>query len=118
MTQKKQVLCDLQILFSISNCQTPVLTDYVRDRKVFSIEDAIYKMTAKPAQVLNLNRGILEEGMPADINVFHLENLQVHADFQNPDQFCTGFDYVIVNGKINVLHDRYIDTESGIVLKR
>ena len=95
-----------------------LLTDYVRDRKVFSIEDAIYKMTAKPAQVLNLNRGILEEGMPADINVFHLENLQVHADFQNPDQFCTGFDYVIVNGKINVLHDRYIDTESGIVLKR
>ena len=95
-----------------------LLTDYVRDRKVFSIEDAVYKMTAKPAQVLGLNRGILEEGVPADINVFHLENLQVHADFRNPDQFCTGFDYVMVNGKIHVLYDQYIDTEGGMILKR
>lgn len=61
-----------------------LLTDYVRDRKIFSIEDAIYKMTAKPAQVLGLNRGILDKGMPADINMFHLDHLQVHADFQNP----------------------------------
>ena len=95
-----------------------LLTDYVRDRKIFSIGDAVYKMTAKPAQVLGLNRGILERGMPADINVFHLDHLQVHADFQNPNQFCTGFDYVLVNGKITVLHDHYINSESGIILKR
>ena len=98
-----------------------LLTDYVRDRKIFSIEDAIYKMTAKPAQVLGLNRGILDKGMPADINIFHLDHLQVHADFQNPDQFCTGFDYVFVNGKMVVSHDTYINQENnmtGMVLKR
>ncbi len=98
-----------------------LLTDYVRDRKIFSIEDAIYKMTAKPAQVLGLNRGILDKGMPADINMFHLDHLQVHADFQNPDQFCTGFDYVFVNGKMVVSHDTYINQENnmtGMVLKR
>lgn len=98
-----------------------LLTDYVRDRKIFSIEDAIYKMTAKPAQVLGLNRGILDKGMPADINIFHLDHLQVHADFQNPDQFCTGFDYVFVNGKMVVSHDTYINLENnmtGMVLKR
>ena len=98
-----------------------LLTDYVRDRKIFSIEDAIYKMTAKPAQVLDLNRGILDKGMPADINIFHLDHLQVHADFQNPDQFCTGFDYVFVNGKMVVSHDTYINQENnmtGMVLKR
>lgn len=95
-----------------------LLTDYVREKKIFSIEDAVYKMTAKPAQVLGINRGILEKGMPADINVFGLENLQVHADFQNPDQFCTGFDYVMVNGKVVVDHDRYIGALSGSVVRR
>ena len=84
-------------------------------------------MTAKPAQVLGLNRGILDKGMPADINVFHLENLQVHADFQDSDQFCTGFDSVCMQTKI-ILHkscnrmnrtsDRYgitaLDTECRI----
>ena len=74
-------------------------------------------MTAKPAQVLSINRGVLAKGMPADINIFHLKNLQVHADFQNPDQFCTGFDYVFVNGRIAVSHDKYLNPASGMVLK-
>lgn len=95
-----------------------LLTDYVRDKKIFAIEDAIYKMTAKPAQVLSINRGVLAKGMPADINVFHLKNLQVHADFQNPDQFCTGFDYVLVNGRIAVSHDQYLNPASGMILRR
>lgn len=95
-----------------------LLTDYVRDKKIFSIEDAVYKMTAKPAQVLKLNRGVLAKGMPADINVFHLENLQVHADFQNPDQFCSGFDYVFVNGRITVSYDQYLNPTGGMILKR
>ena len=43
--------------------------------------------------------------MPADINVFHLDQLSVHADFQNPNQYCTGFDYVLVGGEIAVAHD-------------
>ena len=75
-------------------------------------------MTAKPALVLCINRGILAKGMPADINVFHLENLQVHADFQNPDQFCTGFDYVLVNGEIAVAHDNYLNPVCEKTLKR
>ena len=95
-----------------------LLTDYVRDRNVFSIEEAVYKMTAKPAAVLDLNRGILQKGMPADINVFHLDKLQVHADFQNPDQYCTGFDYVMVGGEIAVEKDRYKNSKSGMIQRR
>ena len=95
-----------------------LLTDYVRDRNVFSIEEAVYKMTAKPAAVLDLNRGILQKGMPADINVFHLDKLQVHADFQNPDQCCTGFDYVMVGGEIAVEKDRYKNSKSGMLQRR
>lgn len=95
-----------------------LLTDYVRDKKIFSIENAVYKMTTKPAQVLGINRGVLAKGMPADINIFHLENLQVHADFQKPDQFCTGFHYVLVNGEIAVDHDNYLNPACGKTLKR
>lgn len=95
-----------------------LLTDYVRDKKVFSIEDAVYKMTAKPAQVLGLPMGILEKGMPADINVFHLDRLKVHADFQNPDQYCTGFDYVLVGGEIAVEQDKWKNSRSGRIVRR
>ena len=95
-----------------------LLTDYVRDKKIFSIEDAIYKMTAKPARVLGINRGILEKGMPADVNIFHLDQLQVHADFQNPDQYCTGFDYVLVGGQIAVEKDRWKNSNSGMLQRR
>ena len=95
-----------------------LLTDYVRDRNVFSIEEAVYKMTAKPAAVLGLNRGILQKGMPADINVFHLDKLQIHADFQNPDQYCTGFDYVLVGGEIAVEKDQYRNSKSGVLQRR
>ena len=95
-----------------------LLTDYVRDKKVFSIEDAVYKMTAKPAQVLGLPLGILEKGMPADINVFHLDQLKVYADFQNPDQYCTGFDYVLVGGEIAVEQDAWRNSRSGRIVRR
>ena len=95
-----------------------LLTDYVRDKKVFSIEDAVYKMTAKPAHVLGLPLGTLEKGMPADINVFHLDQLSVHADFQNPNQYCTGFDYVLVGGEIAVAHDVWRNSKSGRIVRK
>lgn len=95
-----------------------LLTDYVRDKKVFSIEDAVYKMTAKPAQVLRLPLGTLEKGMAADINVFHLDQLKVHADFQNPDQYCTGFDYVLAGGEIAVEQDVWRNSRRGRIVRR
>ena len=95
-----------------------LLTDYVRDKKVFSIEDAVYKMTAKPAQVLRLPLGTLEKGMAADINVFHLDQLKVHADFQNPNQYCTGFDYVLAGGEIAVEQDVWRNSRRGRIVRR
>lgn len=93
-----------------------LLTDYVRDRHVFSIEEAVYKMTGKAAEPLHLDRGILEEGKAADLNIFHLENLQVKADFENPEQFCEGFDYVIIGGEIAVKNDVWRNTGTGRVM--
>ena len=93
------------------------LVDYVREKPLFTMEEAIWKMTSKPAGVLNLDRGILEAGKMADINVFHLENLKVPADFQDPAQFCSGFDYVLVGGRIAVEKDQWRNCGSGQILR-
>ena len=42
-------------------------------------------MTGRAAKPLHLDRGVLETGKAADINIFHLENLKVKADFDDPD---------------------------------
>ena len=52
------------------------------------------------------------------LNILHLENLKVKADFDDPDQFCEGFDYVLTGGKIAVRDDRWTNTGSGEVLVR
>ena len=73
-------------------------------------------MTGKAAEPLHLDRGILEEGKAADLNIFRLENLQVKADFENPEQFCEGFDYVIIGGEIAVKNDVWRNTGTGRVM--
>ena len=119
---KSDLRCDLSRRGKISPKSlrgfSKAATAYVRDKKSFSIEDAVYKMTAKPAQVLGLPLGTLEKGIPADINVFHLDQLSVHADFQNPNQYCTGFDYVVVGGEIAVAHDVWRNSKSGRIVRK
>lgn len=94
------------------------LVDYVREKQIFSIEEAIFKMTGKPAQVLKIDRGTLEKGKAADICVFRLEDLKVKADFENPDQLCEGMHYVFTGGKKVLDHGRLLKQGSGCVLVR
>jgi N-acyl-D-amino-acid deacylase len=76
-----------------------VLGRYVRDEKVVPLEDAIHRMTAFPAAVLNLgDRGSLKEGMYADVVVFDPARIQDHATYTEPHQYATGVSQVIVNG--------------------
>ena len=92
------------------------LIRYVRDRHVLSMEEAVRKMTSLPASLFQLDRGILREGMTADLCVFRLENLQSHADFHDPENLCTGFDYVFTAGVPCVEKDRWTNTGSGQAL--
>ena len=93
------------------------LIQYVRDKQVFTVEEAIRKMTSLPASVFHLDRGVLEAGKEADICVFHLENLKSHATFSHPDQLCTGFDHVFTAGVPVVIQDRWTGTGAGEMLK-
>jgi N-acyl-D-amino-acid deacylase len=76
-----------------------LLGKYVREEKVISLEDAIYKLTTLPATNLKLNRrGTLKEGYYADLAIFDPEEIQDHATFENPHQYATGMVHVFVNG--------------------
>ena len=68
-----------------------VLGRYVRDLKVLSLEDAIRKMTSFPAQRIGLtDRGLLREGMKADLVMFDPKTVRDVATFEQPHQYAEG----------------------------
>ena len=76
-----------------------LLGHYVRDRKVISLEDAIYRLTSLPATNLKIQgRGLLAEGYFADVVLFYAGTIKDTATFAKPHQYATGMEYVIVNG--------------------
>jgi N-acyl-D-amino-acid deacylase len=76
-----------------------ILSKYVREDKALSLEDAIRKFTALPAQRMRLtDRGVLKAGMCADVVVFDPATVRDHATFDNPNQLSEGMEYVLVNG--------------------
>jgi len=78
-----------------------VLGRYVRDLKVITLEDAVRKMSAFPAQRVGLaDRGVLREGMRADIAIFNPDTIRDLATFERPHQYAEGVDYVVVNGQL------------------
>jgi len=78
-----------------------VLGVYVREKKVLSLEDAIRKMSAFPAARLGLaDRGVLREGLKADLAIFDAATVTDTATFEKPHQYAEGFSQVIVNGQV------------------
>ena len=76
-----------------------LLGKYVREEKVISLEEAIYKLTSLSAKKLKIkNRGLLKEGYYADIVMFDPNTISDHATFDNPHQLATGMHHVFVNG--------------------
>lgn len=96
-----------------------VLGKYVREEKVLSLEEAVRKMTSFPAQKLGVfDRGILKEGMWADITVFDPDNVKDKATFLNPKQYAEGIEYVIVNGEVVVRNGKYTGSLPGKLLRK
>jgi N-acyl-D-amino-acid deacylase len=76
-----------------------VLRKYVREDKTITLEDAIRKFSALSAQKMRLaDRGVLKQGMWADIVVFDPETIRDAATFDNPNQLSEGMRFVLVNG--------------------
>ena len=78
-----------------------VLRRYVLDKKLITLEQAIHKMSGLPAAITGLsNRGIVKEGMVADLCVIDTTKVNDLATFENPHVFAEGFNHVIVDGKL------------------
>jgi len=94
-----------------------VLGRYVRELKVLTLEDAVRKMSAFPAQRIGLvDRGVLREGMKADITIFDPTVVRDLATFEQPHQYAAGVAHVIVNGQIAFADGRMTATRPGRVL--
>lgn len=76
-----------------------VLGSCVRDRKLFSLEEAVYKLSGFAAERFGLaNRGVVREGAYADLVVFDADGIADHATYVNPRQHTAGVEAVLVNG--------------------
>lgn len=76
-----------------------ILAKFVRERKLITLPDAIRKFSALPAQRMHLNdRGVLKDGMWADVVVFDPQTIHDVATYAKPNQLSVGMQYVLVNG--------------------
>jgi dihydroorotase/N-acyl-D-amino-acid deacylase len=78
-----------------------ILGRYARDERLFTVEEAVRKMTSLPARRLGLqDRGLIRVGMKADLAVFDPAGVRDTATFESPMAYPEGIPYVVVNGKL------------------
>jgi N-acyl-D-aspartate/D-glutamate deacylase len=95
-----------------------VLAKYVRTDSVLTLEDAVRKMSGATAARLKLrDRGLLREGMFADIVVFDEKRIQDIATFENPHQLSVGVEHVLVNGVSVVADGKHTGATPGRVVR-
>ena len=96
-----------------------VLSRYVRERGVLTLQEAVRKMTSLPAQRIGLrDRGLLREGFKADIVIFDPGTVNDEATFTDPHRFPRGIPYVMVNGTLVIEDGVQTDELPGGVLRK
>jgi N-acyl-D-aspartate/D-glutamate deacylase len=93
---------------------------WVREKKLVTLEDMIRKMTSFPARTLRLwDRGLIKEGLRADITVFDFENVRSLCTYENDARpaYPAGIPYVIVNGVPVIDDDQLTEALPGKVLR-
>ena len=89
----------------------------VREKDLMPIETAVYKCTGFPAEIMRLtDRGVLKEGMAADIIVFDYETIKSNSTYSDSRQRPDGIQYIFVNGALAVQDNKLISTTSGKAL--
>ena len=95
-----------------------ILGRYVRDEGLMSLEAAIHKMTGAPAARVRLtDRGLIKEGMYADITIFDPAKVIDRATFESPNQYPIGIEYVLVNGALAVDKGQRTPALAGRVIR-
>jgi N-acyl-D-amino-acid deacylase len=95
-----------------------ILRKYVREEHALTLEDAIRKFSALPAQRMRLtDRGVLKQGMWADVVVFDPATVRDMATFERPNQLSQGMEYVLVNGVPVIAEGKMTGALPGKVLR-
>jgi len=95
-----------------------ILRMYVREEKKLTLEDAIRKFSSLPAQRMRLtDRGVLKQGMWADVVIFDPANVRDLATFESPNQLSQGMVYVLVNGVPVIDQEKITGALPGKVLR-
>lgn len=95
-----------------------IIEEYVSKRHLFSLAEAVRKMTSQPASILGLeDRGVVAASKKADLLIFNPEHIKATATYPQPLQLAEGFDVVIVNGQIARQDNKLALVGSGRVLK-
>ena len=96
-----------------------ILGQFVRDERLLSLPEAVRKMTSYPAQRLGIpDRGLLRDGMKADVVVFNPLTVRAVATYDDPRRFPVGIPYVIVNGQLVVDGGEHTGAVPGRALRR
>jgi dihydroorotase/N-acyl-D-amino-acid deacylase len=95
-----------------------ILRKFVREDHLLTLEDAIRKFSALPAQRLRLSdRGVLKQGMWADVVIFDPATIRDLATFEQPNQLSEGMQYVLVNGVAVIAEGKMTGARPGHVLR-
>lgn len=95
-----------------------IISKFVNEEKILSLEEAIYKMTYGPASIFGLkDRGVIQVGAYADLILFHEENFKDLGTYLQPDQFPQGLKMVMINGHV-IFDGDYHSKASGKVIRR
>jgi N-acyl-D-amino-acid deacylase len=96
-----------------------VLSRYVREQGVISLEAAVWKMCGLPAQKLRWSdRGLVKKGFKADLVILDPETVADRATYEAPHQYPIGIHHVIVNGALVIHDEAHTQTRPGCVLGR
>jgi dihydroorotase/N-acyl-D-amino-acid deacylase len=95
-----------------------ILGKYVRDERLLTLEEAIRKMTSRPATRVGFaDRGVLRPGMMADITVFDPATIRDVATFDDPNHYSVGVKWVLVNGRAVVSEGKITSERPGRALR-
>lgn len=94
-----------------------VLGQFVRDEALLSLEEAVRSMTSAPAARLGLvDRGLIDDGLAADLVVFDPARVRSNATYESPRRYPDGIDWVVVGGEVVVERGEHTGVRSGRVL--
>jgi len=95
-----------------------VLGEYVRERRLLTLEDAVRRMTSLPARTFKLHdRGLIRAGAAADLVLLDPARVRDTATYARPHSYSEGFALVVVNGAVVVEDDALTDARPGCILR-